>query len=72
MKDWRFAASASVRLSSISAADRPRLLTRYVSAYDKGTALNARNVYHTVSYSDLVCDRLGIKVDVGTVAIRVH
>ena len=70
MKDWRFAASASVRLSSISAADRQ--LTRYVSAYDKGTALNARNVYHTVSYSDLVCDRLGIKVDVRTVAIRVH
>ena len=70
MKDWRFAASASVRLSSISAADRR--LTRYVSAYDKGTALNARNVYHTVSYSDLVCDRLGIKVDIRTVAIRVH
>ena len=70
MKDWRFAASASVRLSSISAADRQ--LTRYVSAYDKGTALNARNVYHTVSYSDLVCDRLGIKVDVRTVAVRVH
>ena len=70
MKDWRFAAGASVRLSSISAADRQ--LTRYVSAYDKGTALNARNVYHTVSYSDLVCDRLGIKVDVRTVAIRVH
>jgi len=70
VKDWRFAASASVRLSSISAADRQ--LTRYVSAYDKGTALNARNVYHTVSYSDLVCDRLGIKVDVRTVAIRVH
>ena len=35
-------------------------------------ALNARNVYHTVSYSDLVCDRLGIKVDARTVAIRVH
>jgi len=70
VKDWRFAASASVRLSSISAADSQ--LTRYVSAYDKGTALNARNVYHTVSYSDLVCDRLGIKGDVRTVAIRVH